>query len=340
PSWPPTIASCFISCRGRPRALHSFPTRRSSDLASTTSWRSCPATCPSSPGTGSPSRSARSRPGTRPSACRAASWRCSAGRRPARAGRRGRWAGPCATTSAASTRSRRPSRSRTARSSRPTTSRRPPSTCASRPACGRRPWKEPRDPPAGRRAGGARRRLDRRARHEQGGEPPAYGPPRARGEHLERARGAWSRLGLRAGAEREGRAPRGGGLWAWGERPVSVLASLARLEAVAAGVARPLATVRHCHVADAPLVLVPLRLAGEAAAPLAVMAGSAPGDPELLVVPQPRNRDLRFAFAADLAKLVLKHIETSRGEVEVLPPGKEGEERIRYGDAPQLLVPN
>ncbi|HLV75272.1 hypothetical protein FHX41_2475 [Actinomadura hallensis] len=121
---------------------------------------------------------------------------------------------------------------------------------------------------------------------------------------------------------------------------MSVLASLARLEAVAAGVARPLATVRHCHVADAPLVLVPLRLAGEAAAPLAVMAGSAPGDPELLVVPQPRNRDLRFAFAADLAKLVLKHIETSRGEVEVLPPGKEGEERIRYGDAPQLLVPN
>ncbi|XRQ16143.1 hypothetical protein ACN3XK_36330 [Actinomadura welshii] len=121
---------------------------------------------------------------------------------------------------------------------------------------------------------------------------------------------------------------------------MSALSSLARLEAAATGAASPLATVRHCHVAEAPLVLVPLRLAGEAAAPLAVLAGSAPDDAALLVVPQPRNRDLRFAFAADLAKLVLNHIETSRGGVEELPPGKEGEERIRYGDAPQLLVPN
>lgn len=121
---------------------------------------------------------------------------------------------------------------------------------------------------------------------------------------------------------------------------MSALSSLARLQAAAAGIAQPLATVRHCHVADAPLVLVPLKLAGEAAAPLAVMAGSAPGDPALLVVPQPRNRDLRFAFAASLARLVLNHIEASRGGVEELPPGRDGEERIRYGDAPQLLVPN
>ncbi|MEW2357080.1 hypothetical protein [Spirillospora sp. NPDC029432] len=124
---------------------------------------------------------------------------------------------------------------------------------------------------------------------------------------------------------------------------MSVLTSLAQLEAAATGRAQPLATVRHLHVSDAPLVLIPLKLAGEAAAPLAVMLGTDPADPTLLVVPQPRNRDLRFAFAADLAKLVLNHVETSRGAVEELPPGKgdkEGEERIRYGDAPQLLVPN
>jgi hypothetical protein len=121
---------------------------------------------------------------------------------------------------------------------------------------------------------------------------------------------------------------------------MSALSSLARLEAVRAGIAQPLATVRHVHVSAAPLVLIPLKLAGEAAAPLAVMVGAAPDDPSLLVVPQPRNRDLRFAFAAELAKLVLNHIETSRGEVEELPPGKEGDERIRYGNAPQLLVPN
>ena len=99
---------------------------------------------------------------------------------------------------------------------------------------------------------------------------------------------------------------------------MSALSSLARLEAVQAGIAQPLATVRHVHVSDMPLVLIPLKLAGEAAAPLAVMLGSAADDPSLLVVPQPRNRDLRFAFAAELAKLVLNHIETSRGEVEAL----------------------
>ncbi|RFS81211.1 hypothetical protein D0T12_33090 [Actinomadura spongiicola] len=121
---------------------------------------------------------------------------------------------------------------------------------------------------------------------------------------------------------------------------MSALSSLARLEAAAAGVAQPLATVRHCHVSDRPLVLVPLKLAGEAAAPLAVMVGGEPDDPTTLIVPQPRNRDLRFAFASALAKIVLNHIEAGRGAVEELPPGKDGEERIRYGDAPQLLVPN
>ncbi|MFC9977703.1 hypothetical protein ACFVH6_43055 [Spirillospora sp. NPDC127200] len=121
---------------------------------------------------------------------------------------------------------------------------------------------------------------------------------------------------------------------------MSVLTSLAQLEAAAAGIAQPLATVRHCHLAEHPLVLVPLKLAGEAAAPLAVMVGSDPDAPALLAVPQPRNRDLRFAFAAELAQVVLKHIETHHGAVEDLPPAKDGTERIRYTDAPQLLVPN
>ncbi|WP_395109173.1 hypothetical protein [Actinomadura sp. SCN-SB] len=121
---------------------------------------------------------------------------------------------------------------------------------------------------------------------------------------------------------------------------MSVLSSLAQLEAAATGRAQPLATVRHCHLTDAPLVMIPLKLAGEAAAPLAVMLGTDRDDPLLLAVPQPRNRDLRFSFAAELAKPVLNHVEVGRGDVEELPPGKDGEERIRYGDAPQLLVPN
>ncbi|WP_019630479.1 hypothetical protein [Actinomadura atramentaria] len=121
---------------------------------------------------------------------------------------------------------------------------------------------------------------------------------------------------------------------------MSVLSALARLEAVDAGRARPLATVRHCHLADAPLLMVPLRLAGEAAAPLAVLLGTDRADPALLVVPQPRNRDLRFAFAAELAKVVLEHVEASRGAAEPLGPGRDGEERVRYTGAPQILVPN
>ena len=111
---------------------------------------------------------------------------------------------------------------------------------------------------------------------------------------------------------------------------MSALSSLAQLQAVAAGVAQPLATVRHCHVPDAPLVLVPLKLAGEAAAPLAVLVGSAPGDPTLLVVPQPRNRDLRFAFAAEIADVVLPYIDEHRAtKVDGC-----------FTDAPQMLVPN
>ncbi|MFC0041652.1 hypothetical protein [Actinomadura rayongensis] len=121
---------------------------------------------------------------------------------------------------------------------------------------------------------------------------------------------------------------------------MSALAALARLEAVDARRAVPIATVRHCHLADAPLVLIPLRLAGEAAAPLAVMLGTDRADPTLLAVPQPRNRDLRFAFAAELAKVVLEHVEASRGAAEELPPAKDGTERVRYTEAPQVIVPN
>ncbi|RAY16091.1 hypothetical protein DPM19_03930 [Actinomadura craniellae] len=121
---------------------------------------------------------------------------------------------------------------------------------------------------------------------------------------------------------------------------MSALGALARLEAVAAGRAVPVATVRHCHLSERPLVIVPLRLAGEAVAPLAAMVGTDPERPRLLFVPQPRNRDLRFRFAAELAEVVLGRIEECRTAVEELPPAKDGTERVRYGEAPQIIVPN
>ena len=84
---------------------------------------------------------------------------------------------------------------------------------------------------------------------------------------------------------------------------MSTLTSLARAEAVPAGRAQPIAAVRHVHVHDRPLVLIPLTLAGEANAPLAAMVGDYPDSARLLVVAQPRNRDQRFAFAAELASV-------------------------------------
>jgi hypothetical protein len=121
---------------------------------------------------------------------------------------------------------------------------------------------------------------------------------------------------------------------------VSTLAALARVEAFAAGEAVPLATVRHVHLSDHPLVLVPILLAGEAAAPLAALVGTSRADPRLLVVRQPRDRDQRFAFLAELATIVVSYIEERRGETELVEATRNHEEWERHLDAPQLIVPN
>ncbi|GGN96486.1 hypothetical protein GCM10010112_87770 [Actinoplanes lobatus] len=117
---------------------------------------------------------------------------------------------------------------------------------------------------------------------------------------------------------------------------MSAITSYARALAVDAGRAFPIAARRHLHLADRPLVFLPLTLAGEANAPLAAMLGTDPANPRILVVPQPRNRDLRFAFAAELADIVVPYIEGRARQVETY--GRQG--RLRHLDAPQVLVPN
>jgi hypothetical protein len=127
---------------------------------------------------------------------------------------------------------------------------------------------------------------------------------------------------------------------------MSTLTSLARAQARSAGIAQPIARVRHVHVSDRPLVFVPLGLAGEACAPLAAVVGTDPADPRLLVVSQPRNRDQRFAFAADLARIIVPYVTRFSRSVEQVAarsvagqePGGE-QNRVRFTDAPQLLVP-
>jgi hypothetical protein len=118
---------------------------------------------------------------------------------------------------------------------------------------------------------------------------------------------------------------------------MSTLTALARAVAAASGTAQPACTVRHVHVSPRPLVFIPLALAGEANAPLAALAGDDPGAPSLLVVPEPRDRDQRFAFAAELAAVILPYIASHQADEE---PANGRDENTRYADAPQLLVPN
>ncbi|MDX3214462.1 hypothetical protein PV318_02720 [Streptomyces sp. ME02-6991-2B] len=131
---------------------------------------------------------------------------------------------------------------------------------------------------------------------------------------------------------------------------MSLISVLARAEAMASGRATPLATVRHRHVSDRPLVFVPLTTAGEVGAPLGALVGTDRDAPRLLAVPQPRDRDLRFAFLAELAHIMLPYLESYADDTETepatrarvgAPPGRQaGEESEVCADAPQIVVPN
>ncbi|MER8231934.1 hypothetical protein [Streptomyces sp. NPDC094049] len=129
---------------------------------------------------------------------------------------------------------------------------------------------------------------------------------------------------------------------------MSLISTLARMEAVEAGRAQPLATVRHRRLSARPLVLVPLTTAGEAGAPLGALVGTDSEEPRLLVVPQPRDRDLRFAFLADLAEVVLPYVDSFTGAVEAVErnetdPATGRKVKVEAElcvDAPQLIVPS
>ena len=128
---------------------------------------------------------------------------------------------------------------------------------------------------------------------------------------------------------------------------MTLLTSLARVEAAAVGRARRIRTVRHVHLSDRPLVVIPLQLAGEACAPLAVMVGDDPDKPRLLTVYEPRNRGKRFEFAADLAEVILGHLDAylpaGPGPGPNADPGAADPEQGHldpFPDAPQLIVPN
>jgi hypothetical protein len=129
---------------------------------------------------------------------------------------------------------------------------------------------------------------------------------------------------------------------------MSLIGTLARLEAVASGQAAPLATVRHRRLSERPLVLVPLTTAGESGAPLGALIGTDRETPRLLTVAQPRDRDLRFAFLGELAESVLPYLDSYAGVVEAAERNETDPEtgkRVKVevelcADAPQLIVPS
>ncbi|MEJ8657470.1 hypothetical protein [Streptomyces sp. MS1.AVA.4] len=129
---------------------------------------------------------------------------------------------------------------------------------------------------------------------------------------------------------------------------MSLISTLARLEAVERGRAQPLATVRHRHLSARPLVFVPLTTAGEAGAPLGALVGTEREAPRLLTVAQPRDRDLRFAFLSELAEAVLPYLDGYADDVEPAERNETDPEtgkRVKVevelcADAPQLIVPS
>jgi hypothetical protein len=119
---------------------------------------------------------------------------------------------------------------------------------------------------------------------------------------------------------------------------MSVLTALARIRAAHEGRAVPLSRLRHLHLNDHPLVVMPLNHPGSSFQPLAVMAGTSRHDPHLITAP--RGSQWQNAALLELADLVLAYIEQHQRAVEYLPATANLPERQRFAQAPQILVPN
>ncbi|SHH29265.1 hypothetical protein [Streptomyces sp. 3214.6] len=118
---------------------------------------------------------------------------------------------------------------------------------------------------------------------------------------------------------------------------MSLLTTLLRLEAAETEQAQDASTIRHFHLAERPLIILPLNRSGTEATPLAVMYGDDPARPRLLVAP-PRGRPT--AFLDDLADGILTYIDSFQHTTERLPARGSKPARQRYTHAPQLLVAN
>lgn len=122
---------------------------------------------------------------------------------------------------------------------------------------------------------------------------------------------------------------------------MNAVEELQRLRAAEMQTAMPLASVRHVHLSAKPMVVSAYHLAGDLGAALGFLVGTDRRAPQLITVPEPRNRDLRFAAFVGLAAVLRPYWESFGDVTYLTKTGRRGtiEEPIA-SDAPQLVFPN
>jgi hypothetical protein len=84
---------------------------------------------------------------------------------------------------------------------------------------------------------------------------------------------------------------------------MNTLAALRRAQAFEIARAVPKTSLRHIDLDDNPMVITLNVLAGEPFAPLGLTWGTDPSEPAgYTVIPEPRNRDLRYAGLAEFGR--------------------------------------
>lgn len=113
------------------------------------------------------------------------------------------------------------------------------------------------------------------------------------------------------------------------------------LTAAQTGRAQPRATCRHSHLSDRSLVVVGYHLAGDIGAPLALVWGTDPANPQVVVVPEPRNRALRFAALERFGTDLVRYLDGFAAQSSQTR-GARGRPRDQNvcDDAPQLVLAN
>ncbi|WKX74078.1 hypothetical protein [Streptomyces sp. XD-27] len=108
---------------------------------------------------------------------------------------------------------------------------------------------------------------------------------------------------------------------------MSLLTTLLRMRAAATGNALPTSRLRHLHLSDRPLMLLPLKQSGTAARPLAVMLGTDPARPELFLAPPTGSTT---PMLTSLASRVTAYIEEHQRRHEHLPATSTRPARQRF----------